>query len=80
MADKERYMTAIKSEKSESPFRRVAHSIPEVCAATGLGRDSVYAAIRTGKLVARKYGRRTVVLEDDMRAFLEALPKLEPAA
>jgi Helix-turn-helix domain len=73
-------MTVMESEKSESPFGRAAHSIPEVCAATGLGRDSVYAAIRTGKLIARKYGRRTVVLDDDMRAFLEALPKLGSAA
>jgi Helix-turn-helix domain len=70
-------MTAI---ESESPFHRAALSIPEVCAATGLGRDSVYAAIRTGRLIARKYGRRTVVLDNDMRAFLEALPRLEPAA
>jgi excisionase family DNA binding protein len=73
-------MTAIESEKSASPFHRTALSIPEVCAATGLGRDSVYAAIRTGKLIARKYGRRTVVLDDELRAFLEALPRLEPAA
>jgi len=73
-------MTAIESEKSESPFRRAAHSITEVCAATGLGRDSVYGAIRTGKLIARKYGRRTVVLDDDMRAFLEALPKMVAGA
>jgi excisionase family DNA binding protein len=70
-------MTAI---ESDSARHKAAHSIPEVCAYTGLGRDSVYAAIRTGKLVARKYGRRTVVLDDDMRAFLEALPRLGPAA
>jgi excisionase family DNA binding protein len=69
-------MTAIESELAR---RKAAHSIPEVCAYTGLGRDSVYAAIRTGKLIARKYGRRTVVLDDDMRAFLEALPRLGPA-
>jgi excisionase family DNA binding protein len=67
-------MTAI---ESGSARRKAAHSIPEVCAYTGLGRDSVYAAIRTGKLIARKYGRRTVVLDNDMRAFLEALPRLE---
>jgi hypothetical protein len=73
-------MTAIESEKSKSLLHRAAHSIPEVCAATGLGRDSVYAAIRTGKLIARKYGRRTVVLDDDMRAFLEALPKMGAGA
>jgi excisionase family DNA binding protein len=66
--------------ETESAHRKAAHSIPEVCAYTGLGRDSVYAAIRTGKLIARKYGRRTVVLDNDMRAFLEALPRLEPAA
>jgi hypothetical protein len=76
MADKERYMTAT---ESESPRHKAAHSIPEVCAATGLGRDSVYAAIRTGRLIARKYGRRTVVLDDDMHAFLRALPKIEAA-
>jgi|GraSoi2013_115cm_1033766.scaffolds.fasta_scaffold443100_1 excisionase family DNA binding protein len=69
-------MTAIESEPAR---RKAAHSIPEVCAYTGLGRDSVYAAIRTGRLIARKYGRRTVVLDDDMRAFLEALPRLGPA-
>jgi excisionase family DNA binding protein len=69
-------MTAI---EADSARRKAAHSIPEVCAYTGLGRDSVYAAIRTGKLVARKYGRRTVVLDDDMLAFLEALPKMGPA-
>jgi excisionase family DNA binding protein len=69
-------MTAMECDKSEAPRRKAAHSIPEVCVYTGLGRDSVYAAIRTGKLIARKYGRRTVVLDNDMRAFLEALPKL----
>jgi excisionase family DNA binding protein len=72
-------MTVTESEKSESPFHRAALSIPEVCAATGLGRDSVYHAIRTGRLIARKYGRRTVVLDDDMHAFLRALPKIEAA-
>jgi excisionase family DNA binding protein len=64
----------------ESPRRKAAHSIPEVCAYTGLGRDSVYAAIRTGKLIARKYGRRTVVLDDDLHKFLNALPKMGTAA
>jgi excisionase family DNA binding protein len=59
---------------------RVAHSIAEVCAATGLGRDGVYAAIRSGDLVARKFGRRRVVLDDDLRGFLNALPRLGAAS
>jgi excisionase family DNA binding protein len=54
---------------------RRAHSIAEVCALTGLGRDGVYAAISSGKLVARKFGRRTVVIDDDLRQFLAGLPR-----
>jgi excisionase family DNA binding protein len=54
---------------------RRAHSIAETCALTGLGRDTVYAAIRDGLLVARKVGRRTIVVDDDLRQFLAALPR-----
>jgi excisionase family DNA binding protein len=70
-------MTAI---ESESARRKAAHSIPEVCAYTGLGRDGIYRAIRTGQLVARKYGKRTVILDHDLRAFLNALPEMEAAS
>jgi excisionase family DNA binding protein len=54
---------------------RRAHSIAETCALTGLGRDAVYGAIRDGRLVARKLGRRTVVTDDDLRQFLAELPR-----
>jgi excisionase family DNA binding protein len=60
---------------------RRAHSIAETCALTGLGRDTVYAAIRGGHLVARKLGRRTLIIDDDLRQFLVGLPRAgEPAA
>jgi excisionase family DNA binding protein len=52
----------------------VAYSITATCKLTGLGRTTIYASIKTGKLVARKVGRRTIVLYDDIKAFLEALP------
>jgi excisionase family DNA binding protein len=54
---------------------RRAHSIEEICVLTGLGRDAVYTAIRDGRLVARKSGRRTIVIEDDLRQFLAGLPR-----
>ena len=54
---------------------RRAHSIAEACALTGLGRDTVYAAIRDGHLVARKLGRRTLITDDDLRQFLAGLPR-----
>jgi excisionase family DNA binding protein len=55
---------------------RVAYSIVEVCALTGLCRDTVYGAIRAGRLTARKLGRRTLVTECDLRCFIDELPKL----
>jgi hypothetical protein len=51
-----------------------AYRIPDVCAATGLGRTSVYSAIKSGELVARKWNRCTIVLADDLAAFLAKLP------
>jgi excisionase family DNA binding protein len=54
---------------------RRAHSIAETCALTGLGRDTVYTAIRDGRLVARKLGRRTLITDDDLRQFLAGLPR-----
>jgi excisionase family DNA binding protein len=60
--------------------RRIAHSIAEVCAHTGLGRDTIYAAIRAGKLTARKLGRRTLITDDDLRRFLDGLPRVGQAA
>jgi hypothetical protein len=39
-----------------------------------LGRTSVYEAIKSGALVARKWRRCTVVLAEDLAAFLRNLP------
>jgi excisionase family DNA binding protein len=63
----------------ETPIRR-AYSVPETMCVLGLCRDSVYKLIREGRLPARKIGRRTVVLASDLQQFLEALPRLGPAA
>ncbi len=59
---------------------RDAFSVAEVCARTGIGRDSVYKAIRAGKLKARKLGRRTLITEDDLRRFLASLPQAGTAS
>jgi excisionase family DNA binding protein len=56
---------------------RAAYSIAEVMLQSGLGRDSIYKAIRAGRLPARKFGKRTIVLATDMQRFLESLPVME---
>jgi hypothetical protein len=53
---------------------RVAYSIPEVCVATGMGRDAIYSAIRRGDLIARKWRNRTIVVHDDLMRYLNSLP------
>jgi hypothetical protein len=58
----------------------IARTINETCKASGFGRDTIYRAIRTGKLIARKHGKRTVILDRDLRAFLDALPTMRAAS
>jgi excisionase family DNA binding protein len=53
---------------------REAFSISEVCAATALGRTTIYGAIADGSLKVRKRGRRTLVLPNELRDFLSSLP------
>jgi hypothetical protein len=57
--------------------KRRAFNVREFCSAYGLGHDGVYKAIREGKLVARKYGKRTIITADDADRFIAALPRLE---
>ena len=52
-----------------------AYRIADVCKATGLGRTSVYEAMKSGELVARRWRRCTVILAEDLQAFLRNLPK-----
>ena len=56
----------------------IALTIAEVCAASRIGRTRIYEAIRAGELRARKHGRRTLVLIDDLRRWLESLPDVNP--
>lgn len=53
----------------------LAYDIKSVCRISGLGRTTVYEAIRSGALAARKYGRRTLILAADLESFLAGLPQ-----
>ena len=58
----------------------VAYSVPEAMLALGLCRDSIYRLIKDGRLVARKVGRRTLILASDLEAFTKSLPRIGGAA
>ena len=51
-----------------------AFSVAEVAEITGLSRSTVYEAIITGELPAKKRGRRRLILAGDLETFLKGLP------
>jgi excisionase family DNA binding protein len=55
-----------------SAMSKIAYSVAEAVKVTGIGRTTLYAAIKSGRLQTRKIGRRRIVIADQLRAWLEA--------
>lgn len=55
----------------------IAYSVEETRKVTGIGRTAIYEEIKAGRLRAVKRGRRTLILADDIRRWLEALPPIK---
>jgi len=53
---------------------RLAYSIDEAVAASGLGRSVIYEEIKAKRMKARKRGRSTIILAADLEAYLASLP------
>ena len=54
-----------------------ALSIANACKRAGVGRTFIFEEIRSGRLKAKKAGRRTLVLREDLTAWLQALPSVD---
>ncbi len=57
---------------------QLALSIEEVRAYTGIGKTRLYEALNRGQLKAKKFGRKTIILKDDLDDFLESLDSYLP--
>ena len=65
------------SPSSTPPLpERLAYSIPESAKAANSSRSSIYLAIARGELIARKHGKRTIILPDELRRYLQGLPQI----
>jgi excisionase family DNA binding protein len=51
-------------------------TINEACQARRTGRTALYAAIKSGQLLARKRGSRTMILANDLKQWVESFPKV----
>jgi hypothetical protein len=54
-----------------------ALTVEDAVKASGLARSRLYVLLAEGKLEARKAGRRTLIMGDSLRHYLESLPPAE---
>jgi excisionase family DNA binding protein len=63
----------------EQPPGRLAYSIKEAAKAIGISRSSVYVEIAEGRLRVTKVGRRSLIFDADLNAWLASLREMRPA-
>jgi excisionase family DNA binding protein len=69
-------LAEVARQRREQEERRGAYSIKSFCEAYEVGHDKVYEEIRTGRLRAKKMGRRTLIPVAEAERWLESLPEL----
>lgn len=55
-------------------MEKLALTIHEAAAASSISRSRLYELIKAGALITKKNGHKTLILAEDLKAFLEALP------
>ncbi|HLL76228.1 MAG TPA: excisionase family DNA-binding protein [Pyrinomonadaceae bacterium] len=60
--------------------QRLAWSVAAIEEATGLSQPFIRLKIHTGELPAKRVGRRVLVMDDDLRAFLAQKDYMSEAA
>jgi excisionase family DNA binding protein len=61
-------------KKNSQRQRRLGYSIEQFAELTGVGRTSIYKALRSGLLTARKVGTRTIITAADAKKYFQRLP------
>jgi excisionase family DNA binding protein len=59
--------------------QQLAYSINEATKVAKVGRNTLHLAVNSGALRARKLGKKTLILPEDLQRWLEALPDFTPA-
>ena len=55
-------------------MEKLSVGIPQAAEMIGVGRSSIYVLFRDGKLTPRKCGKRTLVIVEELRRYVDSLP------
>ena len=58
--------------------KRLILRLPEAAVLLGMSEGALSQAIRRGQIPVRKWGRRRVILLEELKAHFRALPLLQP--
>jgi len=57
---------------------QLAYTIQEAVKAAAVSRTELYRSVQRGELILRKRGKRSLILADDLRRWVESLPAYAP--
>ena len=57
---------------------KLVFTVEEACQTACCGKTALYEAIKSGKLIARKRGRKTLITDQDLKQWIESLPAIAP--
>lgn len=56
-------------------MQRIAITVRDAVEVSGLGRTTLYEIFKTGKIKPKKQGKRTLIMLDELEAYLRSLPE-----
>lgn len=66
------------SQKQAANQTKALLSVKEFCELAGIGRTSFYQQIQSGRITAKKFGRRTLIPQGEFERFISELPTITP--
>jgi excisionase family DNA binding protein len=56
-------------------IEKITYSVEEACQAMGIGRSLFYEFVARSDIPAIKLGRRTLIKGEDLKRYIDSLPK-----
>ncbi|MBB2486639.1 helix-turn-helix domain-containing protein [Mitsuaria sp. WAJ17] len=61
-------------QQESAQFASATLSVNDFCLWAGIGRTALYAELKSGRLAAKKLGRRTIIVRSEAERWLASLP------